>query len=43
VDGQPLFMHFYQLEEQGANKAQVLETINKFITDKKQAKNAEGK
>jgi hypothetical protein len=43
VDGQPLFMHFYQLEEQGANKAQILETINKFITDKKHATNAEGK
>ena len=43
VDGQPLFLHFYQLEEQGANKAQILETINKFITDKKQDTNAEGK
>ncbi|WP_127137523.1 DUF6607 family protein [Flagellimonas oceanensis] len=34
VDGQPLFLHFYGLEKKDANKADILETINKFVTDK---------
>lgn len=43
VDDQPLFMHFYNLEQQGADKTMILETINKFIADKNHATNAEGK
>ncbi|UBZ15225.1 hypothetical protein LDL77_05800 [Flagellimonas marinaquae] len=34
VDGQPLFMHFYGLEKESASKAEILETIDKFIADK---------
>jgi len=41
VDGQPLFMHFYGLEKENADKAEILETINKFIADKN-TKHVEG-
>lgn len=35
VDGQPLFMHFYTLEKENADKEEILKTINSFISDKK--------
>ena len=43
VDEQPLFMHFYKLEAANANKKEILQLIEKFITDKKVTTNAAGK
>lgn len=40
VDGQPLFVQFYSLEEKNADKDQILKTINSFIADKKKGENA---
>lgn len=40
VDGQPMFMQFYQLEKADANKADILELINKFVTEKTSNENA---
>lgn len=34
VDGKPMFMHFYDLEKENASKAEILETINRFIKNK---------
>lgn len=40
VDGQPMFVQFYSLEEKNADKEQILEVINSFISDKKKGDNA---
>jgi hypothetical protein len=42
VDEKPIFMHFYGLEEQGATKAEALETINKFVVNTPINSNVEG-
>ncbi|NYJ29164.1 DUF6607 family protein [Allomuricauda sp. ARW1Y1] len=42
VDEKPIFMHFYGLEEKGATKAEVLETINKFVVNTPVNSNVEG-
>ena len=42
VDDKPLFVHFYALEQKGATKAEVLETINKFVANTSVKNNVEG-
>lgn len=40
VDGQPMFVQFYSLEEKNADKGQILDLINSFVSDKKKGENA---
>ena len=40
VDGQPMFMQFYELEAANANKDEILGLINKFVTDNASKGNA---
>ncbi|MEM9141342.1 MAG: DUF6607 family protein [Bacteroidota bacterium] len=43
VDGQPLFMHFYPLEKTAADKKQISELIQRFVSEAKMEGDAQGK